>query len=135
MHWFLWTERNEKQRDLARWLNTQWQTTDFHRIIEWLSLEGTLKDHFSSNPTAMGRAASLQIRLPAIPSHLVSSASRDGASTALWASMPAPHHPLTKDFLPNIQLNLPSFSLQPLNLVLSQSVSILYVTPPSGRPQ
>ena len=51
------------------------------RIIEWLGLEGTSKI-IQSQPSAMGRAATQQLRLPRAPSNLALSASKDGASTA-----------------------------------------------------
>ena len=65
------------------------------------------------------RAAPHQLRLPRAPSNLALSASRDGAPQLLWAAVPAPHRPLGKGFLPN--LNLPSFSLKPFLFALSLS--------------
>jgi len=53
---------------------------------------GELKAH-PVPPPAMGRAAPHQLRLPRAPSHLALSACRDGAPTALWAAVPAPHRP------------------------------------------
>jgi len=47
----------------------------------------------------IGRAATHQLRLPRAPSNLALNASRDGASTA---SVPVLHHPLRKNFAPNI---------------------------------
>jgi len=46
----------------------------------------------------MGRTAPHQFRLLRVPSNLALSASRDGASQLLWASVPAPHHPHSEEF-------------------------------------
>jgi len=46
----------------------------------------------------MGRAAPHEVRLPRAQSNLALSASRDGASSALWQPVPALYHPLSKEF-------------------------------------
>ena len=65
----------------------------------WVAID--LKDS-QLQPPAMGTAATHQLRLPRAASKLVLSASRDGAPQLLWAAVPVPHHPLSKDLLPNI---------------------------------
>jgi len=64
-------------------------------------IERDLKAHPAPTP-AMGRAAPYPLRLPRAPSNLALSASRDGAPQLLWAAVPAPHHPLGKEFPPSI---------------------------------
>ena len=72
---------------------------------------------------AMGRAAPQQLRLPRAPSNLALSASRDGASQLLWAAVPAPHCPLSKEFSPNTYPKFPLFYFKAIfSLVLSLSV-------------
>jgi len=60
-----------------------------------------------SQSLAMGRAAPHQLRLPRAPSHLALSACRDGAPTALWAAVPAPHCPLRKGILTEKTICIP----------------------------
>ena len=55
-------------------------------IIEWLRLEGTLKI-IQFQPSAMGRAATHQIRLPRAPFNLTLNVSRDGTATASLGSL------------------------------------------------
>jgi len=55
------------------------------RLPEWPWLEGTLKPT-QLQPSALGRAAPHQLRLPRAPSNPALSLSRDGAPTALWAA-------------------------------------------------
>jgi len=62
---------------------------------------GDLKAHPVPTP-CHGLDAHHQTRLLRAPSNLTLSTSRDGAPTALWAAVPVPHHPLSKEFLPNI---------------------------------
>jgi len=75
--------------------------TENHRIIKWLELEGTLRI-IKFQPPAAGRAASHQLTLPRAPSNLALSTSRDGAPQLIWAALPVPHHPLSKEFPHNI---------------------------------
>jgi len=53
-------------------------------------------------PPAMGRAVTHQLKLLRAPSNPALSASRDGAPQLLWAAVPGPHYPLSKEFPPNI---------------------------------
>jgi len=68
----------------------------------------------------MGRAAPHQLRLPRAPSNMALSASRDGAPQLLWAAVPAPHHPLGKEFPPDIYPKSSLFILQlcPITITL-----------------
>jgi len=52
-------------------------------------------------PPAAGRAAPQQLRLPRAPPLLDLNASRDGAPQLLWAAVPGPHCPLSKEFPAN----------------------------------
>jgi len=63
-----------------------------------LWVEGTLKAHLVPTP-AMDWLPPYD---EAAPSNLALSTSRDGAPTALWAAVPVPHHPLSKEFPPDI---------------------------------
>jgi len=63
-----------------------------------------LKAHPVPTP-AMGRAATHHVRLPRAPSSPALSASRDGAPQLLWAAVPEPHRPLSKEFLPDIGIS------------------------------
>ena len=86
---------------------------DLHRITEWLGLEGTLETTQFQPPPTMG--TSHQIRPPKVPPSLTLSISRDGPSIAPLVHL-CPH----SEKCPSISnLNLPSFSLKPLPLVLS----------------
>jgi len=49
-----------------------------------------------------------QLRLPRAASMALSTC-RDGATTALWTSVPEPHHPPSETFPPNIQPKSPLF--------------------------
>jgi len=62
-----------------------------HNITEWFGLEGI------SKPIQPWAA-----HLPRAPSNLAWSTSRDGAPQLLWAAVPGPHGPLSKEFLPNV---------------------------------
>lgn len=81
-------------------------------------------------PAAVGSADNHQLRLPRVPSSLALSASSDMASTASPGSF---FQYLTtlfvKNFLLTPNLNLPSFSLKPLSLVLSISNCIKSLSP------
>ena len=92
-----------------------------YRIKEWLRLEGTLKIT-QFQPSAMGRAARHQLRLPRAPSHLALSTCSDGASTASPDSLFQGVTTLwVKTFFRTPNLNLPSSSLKPVPLVPSLS--------------
>ena len=82
-----------KEKDELRPL----QTDTSHRTAR---VGRALKAHSASPPPAMGRAAPPQLRLPRVPSNLAMSASRDGAPQLLWAAVPAPHCPLSKELHP-----------------------------------
>ena len=60
-----------------------------------------LKAHPVPTP-CYGLDALHQFSLHRAPSSLPLSTCRDGAPTALWAAVPAPHFPLSKEFLPSI---------------------------------
>ena len=75
--------------------------SEYGVVIERLRLEGTLKPT-QSQPRALGRAASHQLRLPRAPSNLALSACRGGAPQLHWAAVSVSHHSLSKKFLPNI---------------------------------
>ena len=79
----------------------EYQYSSLHIIIAWLRLRGLLIS-CSSTPSAVSRAAPHQLRLLRTPSNPALSTSRDGVPQLLWAAMPATHHPLWKEFLPNI---------------------------------
>ena len=66
--------------------------------MERLWLEETLKI-IKFQTACHGLTASHGTRLPSTPSNLALSSSRDGASTALWAAVPVPYHPLSKEFI------------------------------------
>ena len=73
-------------------------------------------------PPAVGRAAPHQLRLPKAPSNLALNVSRDGAPTSLRAAVPAPHHLLSKEFLPNFKPKFKNNSfckLQPYTFLLT----------------
>jgi len=67
--------------------------------MDWVGRE--LKAHPVPTP-CHGLAAPHQLRLPRAPSNLALSTSRDGHSQLLWAAVPVPHHPLSKELHPNI---------------------------------
>lgn len=75
---------------------------EFHRIIEWFGLEGTSKT-IQFQPPATG--TSHQLRLPRVTSSLAWSTSRDGAPQFLWAAVPGPRYPLSKEFLEHLLLS------------------------------
>lgn len=56
-----------------------------------------------------------QVRLPTASSNLALSISRDGAPQLLWAAVPAPHRPLRKKFLLNIQFKSLLFSFKAIS--------------------
>ena len=60
-----------------------------HRPTDWFGVKGMLKPS-QFHPHAVGRAAPHQLGLPRAPSNLASSASLDGAPTALRAAVPLP---------------------------------------------
>jgi len=63
-----------------------------------------LKDHESpTHPPQAGPPSSpFNTRLGCPGPHPTLNASRDGAPQLLWAAVPAPHHPLIKNFSPDI---------------------------------
>jgi len=65
----------------------------FHRIIEWLELEGALE--ITQFQPLLCAGCPHQLRLLRVPSNPVLSTTRDGASTLLWAAVPVPHNPLS----------------------------------------
>jgi len=68
----------------------------------------------------MGRDTFHQTRVLKAPSNLcLNTASKEGATASLGQPVPGPHHLQSKEFLLIFNLNLPSFSLKPLPLVLS----------------
>ena len=69
-------------------------------FIEWLRLEGTLKP-IQFQPPAVGRAATLQPRLPGAPSSLAWNTSRDGPATAFLSSLCQCLTALSENFPPN----------------------------------
>jgi len=72
----------------------------YDRITEWLGLEGISKPiQFHPLPWL----GTHQLRLPRVPSNVALSTSRDGAPQLLWAAIPAPHRPLSEEFLPTSQ--------------------------------
>jgi len=56
----------------------------------------------SSCPLAVDKVANYQVRLLRARSDLALNASRDGHPQLLWAAVPGPHCPLSKEFPPNI---------------------------------
>jgi len=81
------------------------------RITEWFGLEETLEITYS-NPTAVDRDTSHQIRLPRAPTNLATS--RDGAPTAFLGSLfKCLTNLWVKNFLLTFNLNLPSCSFKP----------------------
>jgi len=98
-----------------------------HRIIEQLGLEGTLKP-IQFQPAAIGTDISPQIRLPRDPSSLITNTSRDGASTVLGSLLQGLTTLIVKNFLLS-HLNLSSFSLKPLSLILSLQVLVKHLSP------
>ena len=85
---------------------------DLHRVTEWLGLEGTLETTQFQPPPPWAPPTS---RPPKVPPSLTLSISRDGPSIAPLVHL-CPH----SEKCPSISnLNLPSFSLKPLPLVLS----------------
>jgi len=74
-------------------------------------------------PPAIGRDTFHQTRLLRAPSNLASNTAREGAVTASLGSLGQGLTTLTvKNFFLILNLNLPSFSLKPLPLVLSLHV-------------
>lgn len=69
-------------------------STCIHRIKEWLELERTL-EIIQFQPSAVGQAATHQIRLPWAPSIWTLCISRDGASMAIWAVVPVSRYPMS----------------------------------------
>jgi len=56
-----------------------------------------------SHPTPFhGLVAPHQLRLPRTSSSLAMGTSRDGVPTSLWAVLPGPHCPLSKQSPPNV---------------------------------
>jgi len=67
--------------------------------MPWVGRE--FKDHLVL-PLAMGRAATHQLRLPEPHPIWRSTPPGTGHSQLLWAAVPVPHCPLSKEFSPNI---------------------------------
>ena len=104
-----------------------------HRIIEsWNSLgwKGPLKVIYSNSPE-MSRDIFNQITLLRAPSSLALKVSRDGTSTTCLGNLCQCFPTLTaKNFFLISSLNLPSFSLKALTLVLSQQALLKCLSPP-----
>ncbi|KAK4812466.1 LOW QUALITY PROTEIN: hypothetical protein QYF61_026459 [Mycteria americana] len=91
-----------------------------HRIIERFGLEGTFTGHLVQAP-CKSRDSFNQIRLLRARSNLTLNVARDGASTASLGNLGQCLTTLiVKNFFLKSSLNLPSLSLKPLLLVLSQ---------------
>jgi len=100
-------------------LNLMLQEPFYHRIIEWFGLEGTLKT-ISFQPRAMSRDTFHYTRLLKAPSNLALDTAREGADTASLGNLfQCLNTLIIKNFFFITSLNLSSFSLKPLPLVLS----------------
>jgi len=89
-----------------------------HRITECFGLGGTFRGH-PAQPPAVSRDIFNWVRLLRAPSNLAWNVSRDGASTTSLGNLGQCLTTLTaKKFFLISGLNLPSFSLKPLLLVL-----------------
>jgi len=90
-----------------------------HGVKEWFGLEGT-SQILQSQPPAMSRDPFHQPRLLPAPSNLALNPAREGAATASLGSLGQGITAFTvKNFFLLSSLNLPSFTLKPLCLVLS----------------
>jgi len=90
------------------------------RIRELPGLEGTFKGHLVQPPASMSRDIFNQTRLLRALSNLTLNVSRDGESTTSLGNLCQCFIALSvKNFFLVSNLNLPSFSLKPLPLVLS----------------
>jgi len=95
---------------------------EWHRNTEpqngWVG--GDLKAHPALS-SCHGSAAAQQVRLEKGPSSLAWSACRDVHPQLLWAAVPGPHRPPSKEFLPNISAKYPLFffSIKQFFLILS----------------
>jgi len=81
------------------------QSKQSYRSREWLRLEGT-PEIIELHPQPWAGLPQTSSAAQG-PSNLALNASRDGAPTALWAAVPAPHCPLSKELPPNIQPTSP----------------------------
>jgi len=82
------------------WRHSHWKPSTLDELSSFI-LSTCIKAPFTAHPAplcAVGRAAPHQLRPPRAPSNLALSATRDGASQLLWASVPAPHHPHSEEF-------------------------------------
>jgi len=108
--------------------------TEKYRVAEWFGLEWTLKP-IQFLPPSVCRYTSHQIKLIGAPTNPTLSTSRDGTPTALWVAVPVPHHPLSKECLPNIISKPTLFKLKaitpcPVTIRLSKKlVSIFFISP------
>ena len=101
-----------------------------HRIVERFGLEGTLQITQSHSP-AMDRDPFHQPRLLQAPSNPALSTAREGAATTSLGNLGQGLTTLIiKDFFLIPNLNLPTFSLKPSPLVLSQPLSSSPAAPP-----
>ena len=93
---------------------------DFNRIIECFRLEGAFRGHLVQ-PLCSEQGQFNYIRLLRDPSNLTLNVSRDGASTTSLGNLFQCFTTLSvKNAFLISSLNLPSFSLKPSPLVLSQ---------------
>jgi len=125
---------HEGAGELLQGRRPQYTKSQNHRM-HWVGMD--LKDHPPSNPHATFH----QTRLLKAPSNLALNTAREGAATA---SLGNPGQGLTtltvKNFFLTSNLNLTSFSLKPLPLVLSllvksPSPAVLQAPSGTGRPQ
>lgn len=80
----------------------------FHRIIKF-GVGRDLEDHLI--PQTLPQAVIPPTRSgPRAPLNLASSAYKDGTSTVSLGTFPALHQLHSKIFIPNVNLNFPSFS-------------------------
>ncbi|KAK4814468.1 hypothetical protein QYF61_018986 [Mycteria americana] len=92
-----------------------------HGIIECCELEGTFTGHLVQLPCKSREDIFNKIRLLRAPSNLTLNVSRDGASTTSLGNLfQCLTTLMVKNFFLKSSLNLPSLSLKPLLLVLSQ---------------
>ena len=93
-----------------------------HRIMESFELEETFKGHLVQLP-CNEQGCLHYIRLLRAPSSLTLSVSTDGVSTTYLGNLCQCLTSLSvKKLLPYVHSNLPSFSLKPFPLVLSQQI-------------
>ena len=103
--------------------------------MELLELEGTLNGHLVQLP-ALNRDTCSSIRCSEpCPQSLTLNVSKDGASTTSLSKL---FHCFTtliaKNFLLTSNLNLPSFSLKPFPLLLSQQTLLKSLSPSCLQP-